>query len=402
MHCRSIPITTRVLTGANRLVLDESGYARALVAKAEELEITVLAVTDHNHVGGVDGIRSEAQMRGIHVFPGFELSSTEGIHVLCLYPPATAEDELGRYLGEFGIRATKPSSSLCDKSFADLLALVRDQGGISIAAHVENDNGLFRVLQGQPRIQAWQDENLYAIQIAGSVQDLPVDVRRIVQNRDPKYIRAYAPEADLAIAVVNASDVVSSEDLAKPAATCWIKMSEVSIEGLRQAFLDPESRIRLHSQPPPEERSELVAMGWQGGFLDGAAFHFNSNLNVLVGGRGAGKSTVIESLRHVLGLEPLGEEARATHSGNTPKRAPKRHEGVTPRTLSSTKPSGLPDRTDNPESFRRARCEDRQRAERHGGRCVPWRRGLRPARDLGAHQEPGEADPVAWAFRREG
>ena len=295
--------------------LDESGYARTLIAKAEELEVTVLAVTDHNHVGGVDGIRSEARMRGIHVFPGFELSSTEGIHVLCLYPPATAEDELGRYLGEFGIRATKPSSSLCDRSFADLLALVRDQGGISIAAHVENDSGLFRVLQGQPRIQAWQDENLYAIQIGGSVQDLPVDVRRIVQNRDPKYVRAYAPEADLAIAVVNASDVASPEDLAKSSATCWIKMSEVSIEGLRQAFLDPGSRIRLYSQPLPEARSELVAMGWQGGFLDGAAFHFNSNLNVLVGGRGAGKSTVIESLRHVLGLEPLGEEARTTHSG---------------------------------------------------------------------------------------
>jgi dephospho-CoA kinase len=30
---------------------------------------------------------------------------------------------------------------------------------------------------------------------------------------------------------------------------------------------------------------------------------------VLTGGRGAGKSTVIESLRYALGLEPLGEEA---------------------------------------------------------------------------------------------
>ena len=134
-------------------------------------------------------------------------------------------------------------------------------------------------------------------------------------EQEPDYVRGYAPEPNLAMAVVNAADVVSPEDLAHPSATCWIKMSEVGIEGLRQAFLDPGSRIRLHSQPPPEERAELVAMGWQGGFLDGAAFHFSPNLNVLVGGRGAGKSTVIESLRHVLGLEPLGEEARATHMG---------------------------------------------------------------------------------------
>ena len=294
---------------------DEAGYTNALIDKAEELGVTVLAVTDHNHVGGVDGIRSEATKRCIRVFPGFELSSTEGIHVLCLYPPQTTKAELERFLGEFGIRATGPSSELCDKSFSELLARVRDQGGISIAAHVEDDKGLFRVLQGQSRIQAWQDENLCAIQIRGSVQDLSVDLRRIVQNRNPDYVRAYAPEPDLSIAVVNSSDVASPEHLAKASATCWIKMSEVSVEGLRQAFLDPGSRIRLHSQPPPEERSELVAMGWQGGFLDGAAFHFNPNLNVLVGGRGAGKSTVIESLRHVLGLEPLGEEARATHMG---------------------------------------------------------------------------------------
>ena len=295
--------------------LDEASYVRALVDKAEELGITVLAVTDHNHVGGVEAIRIVAQKRGIHVFPGFELSSTEGIHVLCLYPPDTTDAALERFLGEFGIRATQPSSSLCDKSFSELVARSRDQGGISIAAHVTNDNGLFRVLNGQPRIQAWRDENLYAIQIPGSVQDLPGDIRPIVQNRNPDYVRAYAPEANLGIAVVNAMDVASPDDLANPSATCWIKMSEISIEGLRQAFLDPESRIRLHSEPLPEERSELVAMGWQGGFLDGAAIHFNSNLNVLVGGRGAGKSTVIESLRHVLGLEPLGEEARLGHAG---------------------------------------------------------------------------------------
>ena len=295
--------------------LDETSYVSALLDKAEELEIRILAVTDHNHVGGVDAIRSAAKGRGIHVFPGFELSSTEGIHVLCLYPPNSTGATLERFLGEFGIRATEPSSSLCDKSFSELLALVREQGGMSIAAHVENDNGLFRVLHGQSRMRAWQDENLYAIQVRDSIQDLPVDIRQIVQNRNADYARTLAPETNLAIAAVNARDVASPDDLANPSASCWIKMSEISIEGLRQAFLDPGSRIRLHSEPPPEERSELVAIGWQGGFLDGTAIHFNSNLNVLVGGRGAGKSTVIESLRHVLALEPLGEEAQTIHTG---------------------------------------------------------------------------------------
>lgn len=92
-------------------------------------------------------------------------------------------------------------------------------------------------------------------------------------------------------------------------------MSEIGIDGLRQAFLDPGSRIRLNSDPEPGRHSELVAMAWQGGFLDGAAIRFNSNLNVLIGRRGTGKSTVIESLRHVLGLEPIGEEARSSYDG---------------------------------------------------------------------------------------
>jgi energy-coupling factor transporter ATP-binding protein EcfA2 len=54
-------------------------------------------------------------------------------------------------------------------------------------------------------------------------------------------------------------------------------------------------------------------MAWEGGFLDGTRVHFNNNLNVLVGGRGTGKSTIIESLRYVLALEPLGEDARKAH-----------------------------------------------------------------------------------------
>ena len=295
--------------------LGEADYARALADKAAELGVTVLAVTDHNHVGGVGAIRSAARERGISVFPGFELTSTEGVHVLCLYSLETTGEELGRFLGEFGIRETMTSSDPCKESFSGILARVCDQGGIPIAAHTANPGGLFKVLQGQPRIRAWRDENLYAIQISGPVQKLPHDIQSIVQNRNPDYARRYAPEANLALAVVNARDVEAPEKLANPSATCWVKMSEIGIEGLRQAFLDPGSRIRLNSDPPPEEHSELVAMAWQGGFLDGAAVRFNPNLNVLVGGRGAGKSTVVESLRYVLGLEPLGEEARSGHAG---------------------------------------------------------------------------------------
>jgi PHP domain-containing protein/putative AbiEii toxin of type IV toxin-antitoxin system len=297
---------------------DGVAHARAIVEKAAELGITVLAITHHNKVSSIPEFRTAAHGRGIHIFPGFELSSSEGVHVLCLYPPDTSDGQLSRYLGEFGIRTTSPSPDLANKSFSDVLSCVHDQGGVAIAAHATSEKGLLNVLKGQARIQAWRSEHLMAVQIPGPVEDLPQELRQIVENRNADYRREHAAHESLAIAVVNANDVVKPEDLDDRSATCWIKMSGVTIEGLRQAFLDPGSRIRLNPKEgnlEPEQHTEMVVLAWEGGFLDGTAVHFNPNLNVLVGGRGTGKSTVIESIRTVLGLDPIGDEARKAHEG---------------------------------------------------------------------------------------
>jgi len=82
-------------------------HARAIVCKVAPLGVSVLAITDHNHVGGVPEFRAAAAGTDVHVFPGFELASSEGVHVLCIYPPETEQGQ--PYLGEFGIRDTTPS-----------------------------------------------------------------------------------------------------------------------------------------------------------------------------------------------------------------------------------------------------------------------------------------------------
>lgn len=297
---------------------EKAQYTQDLIAEAVELGVSVLAITDHNNVDSVADFRLAAEGSGVHIFPGFELSSSEGVHVLCIYPWDTDEEKLNRYLGAFGIDNTNPSSDLSDKKLVDLLGLVAQQGGVTVAAHVTNAKGLFEVLSGQPRVQAWRSPYLQAIQIPGAVEDLSPDIRSIVENREHAYRRDDPVEERLAIAVVNARDVADPADLKGEAATCWIKMSSIGIEGLRQAFLDPGSRIRLLSeqvQAQEEEHSELLSLAWEGGFLGGSALRLNPNLNVLVGGRGTGKSSIIESLRAVLGLEPLGDDARKAHDG---------------------------------------------------------------------------------------
>ena len=297
---------------------DATAHAMEVIAKAVDLNIEALAVTDHNSVRDVATFRAAAENQPVHIIPGFELSSSEGVHVLCLYPLDTSDDRLERYLGEFGIRDTDPSSDIADKSFSQTLSVVQSQGGLAIAAHVTNDRGLLKVMRGQSGIRAWQDENLLAVQIPGPVSDLPSHIRPIVENRNADYRRAQAPEERLALAVLNAKDVTTPKDLEDPAATCLIKMDDVGIGGLRQAFLDPGSRIRLNwdiAEQEHDEHMELLELGWKGGFLDGVTVSLNPNLNVLIGGRGAGKSTVVESIRSVLGLEPVGDDARKAHDG---------------------------------------------------------------------------------------
>jgi DNA repair ATPase RecN len=294
---------------------DEGAYVAAVLDKCVELGVEVVAVTDHNHAGSIARFKSEGATRGVTVFPGLEVASSEGVHVLCLYAPETSDTELQRFLGQFDITSAEPSSSLSRKSLGDLLACVRDQGGQTIAAHVTHDKGLLNTLHGQARINAWKDPNLLCVQLPGAVDDAPDDKRPILKNQNADYRREPGATDGLAIAVVNACDITKPEDLESLSATCWVKMTEPSLEGLRQAFLDPYSRIRLASDPVAENHAEFRAMTWKGGFLDGCGLPFNENLNVLIGGRGTGKSTVIESLRCVFGFDPLGPDAKKAHDG---------------------------------------------------------------------------------------
>ena len=288
---------------------DDQSYAQAVIKKAAEIGVSVLAITDHNNVEGVSAFKDAAVDYDITIFPGFEITSSEGIHILCIYPQDSSDEQLGRYLGYFGIQGLEPSTDLADKTFTEIISEVSKQGGIAIAAHTTTENGLFKELSGQARIRAWQHEDLLAVQIPSTVNDLDHNYRQIVLNKNPDYSRSHN------VAAINAKDISKTKDVEDLSATCWIKMSRISIEGLRQAFLDPESRIRLNNDPTPDEHTELVSVAWEGGFLGGTSLQFNSNLNVLVGGRGAGKSAIIESLRYVLDMKPVGQEANTTHEG---------------------------------------------------------------------------------------
>ncbi|MGA3131323.1 MAG: TrlF family AAA-like ATPase [Terracidiphilus sp.] len=285
---------------------NEADYNTAVVQKCRDLGIEIIAVTDHYRAKHSTGLVQAARAAGVFAFGGFEASTKDGVHFLCLFDP-DKDSSLERFIGECGIHRDDELSPTGSKDCLELLDCARNWGGICIAAHVAGNGGLLVTLKGQPRVNVWQANDLLACALAGPISAAPDNLRDILDNSNAQHRR------DRPLAVINAQDANSPDDLEKAGSTCLIKMSKISVEALRQAFLDAESRIRLNSDPRPVPHSEFLGMAWEGGFLDGTRVHFNNNLNVLVGGRGTGKSTIIESLRYVLALEPLGEDARKAH-----------------------------------------------------------------------------------------
>ncbi len=55
---------------------------------------------------------------------------------------------------------------------------------------------------------------------------------------------------------------------------------------------------------------KIRAIEVSGGFLDGAKLEFVDGLNCIIGGRGTGKTTVLEFIRYILGLIPGPAEGK--------------------------------------------------------------------------------------------
>ena len=287
----------------------EADYNEAIIEECIETGIEVIGVTDHYRVQRSRNLVRAARDAGLWAFNGFEAVTKDGVHFLCLFDPEK-DNALESYLGSCGIHDTDELSPTGNLDSTELLECSKEWGAVCIAAHViSNSGGLLKTLSGQACINVWKSPDLLACALPGPVDATPQEFKQILRNKNGDYRRARA------LAIINASDVNGPEDLQKDSASCFIKMSHVSVEALRQAFLDPESRIRLHSDSPPEPHAELLAMTWEGGFLRDTSVHFNGNLNAVIGGRGTGKSTMIESIRYVLGLDPLGEDARKAHEG---------------------------------------------------------------------------------------
>lgn len=287
---------------------NETDYNERMAQACKANGIEVVGITDHFRVSESQSLADKLTENGITVFLGFEANSSDGVHLLCLFPQGTSQTDLSLAIGACDIDDQSDPSPISKKHFLDLLKVVDEKGGIPIAAHVTQKNGLLKKLDGKSRAKAWKSNLLNAAAIPETIAGIPDNLQKIATNKDAAHKR------DRPIAFINACDVSNPDDFAKAGASTLLRMSDVTLEGLKQCFLDHESRIRLNSDPELTDHARLVAISWEGGLLGDQNLHLNAGLNVLIGGRGAGKSTIIESIRYAFDMEPRGKEAKNGHN----------------------------------------------------------------------------------------
>lgn len=294
-HARPTPYTS------------EADYNNALVSALVTAGVEVICVTDHYRVSQSASLSELARTKGLHAFHGFEAVSKDGVHFLCIFDDTVPLANLERMIGECGVRDDAMPSPTGELDALELLEKAPEWGAVMVGAHASSTGGVLAQLAGQSRARVWTSDNLLAISLPGPADEAPPEHRDILLNRDPAYKRTNP------IAVLNAQDADDPTAIGDSAKSCLIKMTSPSVEALRQSFLDPDSRIRLLTDELPGVPYEIRSLSWEGGFLDGVSLSLSPHMNCFIGGRGTGKSTVIESIRAVFALPPLGKEARKSH-----------------------------------------------------------------------------------------
>jgi hypothetical protein len=287
--------------------------AEKYVQTAVNAGLDAIAITDHNSVAFVPALTNAAKGR-LLVFPGVEISAADGYHLLCLFEPGTAPGVIQDFLTRIGITKGDerwPNGDVRtageDFTFGRLLKEIsKRDDAIAIAPHIRRKKGLLKnAIAGEVRARYWRSPELLAVEDDRLELKGGTFADDVLLRRKDDYHREREP------ARIWGSDCKSYDELGSR--RTFIKMVEPSIEGLRQAFLDPGSRIHHPNEHEQSSRDRVVDIRWDGGFLAGQGISFSEQLSCLIGGKGTGKSTVIESLRFAFEAEHSQEPLRGQY-----------------------------------------------------------------------------------------
>ncbi len=267
-----------------------------------------VAITDHNSGDWIDRLKQElatmaaaeprhTDFRDIYLFPGTELTSAEGLHVLAVYGPGEGAAKIHGLmaLAQYN-NDVNNAHGMCSKSAADICDHIHETGGVAILAHAEEINGIFH--------GAVDAAGAFTPTRSGrSIEQVLVKADAVeIHDTNSRAIQHFT-------AKVNGKAIVDGSDSHKTDVAgirrVWLKMATPSIEGVKLALLDPSSSLLRQPKCPAAPASRITSLKIEQLHLRRQPLDvsFSPWFNSLIGGRGSGKSTVLEALRLALARE---------------------------------------------------------------------------------------------------
>lgn len=291
--------------GTEELEEARRGWAARFVEACLAKGLTLVAITDHHDVAFVPTVREAARARGgLVVLPGIEITTEDGVQCLALFDPDTELSIWTRLLMKLrtvtaagDAEAKTAPIGECGLSLEQLFEVVREDGVLSgpvlLIPHFGNETAhkSLNRIDFAPRAKSLPYDGVY---IECPYSELTQTTLDKIQGRIPAW-------GTKRRAILATGDNRRADFYRLGLHACWVKIGEDSVEALRQAFLADEVRISYAEPEIPSERIVEVEIL---STLTGAQplrLSFNAGFTALIGGRGSGKSAVLEYLRFGLG-----------------------------------------------------------------------------------------------------
>ena len=312
--------TFRSLPGLNMSDPDaQRRVVEAYVGQLEAQAIEICAITDYNGIRRewFEPIRDLAAARGLTVLPGAELACASlgkhGLHILLVFAETADLEGVNAAIRALDQDPAQPLIDPAGKhrkirpkaNMPGPIEALRDSFDcLVIPPHPDQENGLLKTFQPleaakllreikPDAIEHCPEKELARLTSTGELPDGFLDRIARVEFSDPKCI----------------DDIGTRKTSAGDSRSTYLRLSTVSIGAIRLALHDPETRLHL-GQIPAVTHARLLRTQVSGaGFLGNQLIEWNDDLNVLIGGRGAGKSAIIEVVRYGLCCEPYSDEA---------------------------------------------------------------------------------------------
>ena len=270
-------------------------FVHAFVARGFDL----IAITDHNTGEYIDQAVEAAEEitckvgKCVRILPGVELNVELGVHLLAILPNGGSK-AISDLLSRLGLSIEKHANpaELITEPIDVVADVVHERKGLLIGAHCNSDHGIVKELKGQTRFK-WL-RAVDALEINSESEDSKV-------LKDMHYVKK---ELNVSAPFTFGSD---SHDCASQSTGMWVKLAEPSLTSLRQLTFEPNLRVS-RTEPSASSHGRIVGFTTTYGIYANERFRFSPHLNVIIGGRGAGKSAAIDLLRFVFEAEPAKDD----------------------------------------------------------------------------------------------